>query len=92
MAKRIKSAIKRAKIAERNRLRNVAIKSEIKTYIKKLEASLSSKDENLDDNLKKAISKLDKAVSKGVLHRNTAARKKSRLMKKINLFKKQTQH
>jgi small subunit ribosomal protein S20 len=87
MAKRIKSAIKRAEIAERNRLRNVSVKSSIKTAIKKVESSLSTKDENLVNNLKEALSKLDKAVSKGILHKNTVARKKSKLMKKVNQAK-----
>lgn len=84
MAKRIKSAIKKAEIAERNRVRNVSVKSSIKTAVKKVESNLSAKDESLDNNLKDALSKLDKAVSKGVLHKNTVARKKSKLMKKVN--------
>jgi len=87
MAKRIKSAIKKAEIAERNRLRNVSVKSSIKTAVKKVEADLSNKSENLEKDLKEAISKLDKAVSKGVLHKNTVARKKSKLMKKVNATK-----
>ncbi|GIW22912.1 MAG: 30S ribosomal protein S20 [Candidatus Sericytochromatia bacterium] len=88
MAKRIKSAIKRAKIAERNRLRNVSVKSAIKTYIKKVENDLASnKMEDLEKDLKEAIKRLDKAASKGILHKNTVARKKSRLMKKVNKAK-----
>lgn len=81
----IKSAKKKAEIAERNRLRNVAFKSSIKTAIKNALSLGESGDENA---LKTAVSKVfqlcDKAVSKGILHKNTAARKKSRLVLALN--------
>jgi len=81
----IKSAKKKAEIAERNRLRNVAFKSSIKTAIKNALALGESNDEQA---LKAAVSKVyqlcDKAVSKGILHKNTAARKKSRLILALN--------
>ena len=81
----IKSSKKRVLIAERNRLRNVAMKSSIKTAVKKvLELSTSEDKEALNAALSKAYQLCDKAVSKGVLHKNTAARKKSRLTKAIN--------
>ncbi len=81
----IKSAKKRVLIAERNRLRNVAMKSSIKTAVKKvLELSTSDDKEALNAALSKAYQLCDKAVSKGVLHKNTAARKKSRLTKAVN--------
>ena len=81
----IKSAKKRVLIAERNRLRNVAMKSSIKTAVKKvLELSTSEDKEALNAALSKAYQLCDKAVSKGVLHKNTAARKKSRLTKAVN--------
>ena len=81
----IKSSKKRVLVAERNRLRNVAFKSSIKTAVKKVLELVKADDK---DALKSAISKAyqlcDKAVSKGVLHKNTAARKKSRLTKAVN--------
>lgn len=84
----IKSAKKRVLIAEANRQRNVAFKTSIKTAIKK---ALSLAESENKDELNTAISKVyqlcDKAVVKGILHKNTAARKKSRLtlaIKKIS--------
>lgn len=88
MAKRIKSGIKRVEIAERNRQRNVAVKSAVKTATKKVVIDIEAKNTDaLKEDLASAISKLDKAVSKGIIHENTAARKKSRLMKKVNALK-----
>ncbi len=84
MAKRIKSGLKRVEVAERNRQRNVMVKSAIKTATKKVIESIEDKSETVKTDLVAAISKLDKAVSKGILHKNTVARRKSRLMKKIN--------
>lgn len=83
MANRIKSGIKRVEIAERNRQRNVAVKSEMKTRIKQANASLVG-GENLDTTSKTAISTIDRAARKGVIHPRKAARLKSRLMKRIN--------
>ena len=81
----IKSSKKRVLIAERNRLRNVAVKSSIKTAVKKvLELSTADDKDALNAALSKVYQLCDKAVSKGVLHKNTAARKKSRLTKAIN--------
>lgn len=81
----IKSSKKRILTAERNRLRNVAMKSSIKTAVKKvLELSTGEDKEALDAALASVYKLCDKAVSKGVLHKNTAARKKSRLTKAIN--------
>ena len=81
----IKSAKKRILTAEKNRLQNVAMKTKIKTAMKKALELASAKD---SDALKTALSKAyqlcDKAVSKGVLHKNTAARKKSRLTIAVN--------
>ena len=82
----IKSAKKRVLIAERNRLRNVAMKSSIKTAVKKvLELSTSDDKEALNAALSKAYQLCDKAVSKCVLHKNRAARKKSRLTIAVNI-------
>jgi len=87
MAKRLKSGIKRTQIGERNRQQNMAVKSRIKTAIRKLEDSMVSKDDKLTDNFKAAVSNLDKAVTKGVIHKNKAARKKSRIAQKVNALK-----
>ena len=76
----IKSAKKRVLIAEANRQRNVAFKSAIKTAVKKVLALAEGEDKDaLNAALSKAYQLCDKAVSKGILHKNTAARKKSRL-------------
>lgn len=81
----IKSSKKRILTAERNRLRNVAFKTSIKTAVKKVvEAAQGEDKEVLSGALSRAYQLCDKAVSKGVLHKNTAARKKSRLTKAIN--------
>lgn len=85
----IKSAKKRVLIAEANRVKNVAFKTSIKTAVKKALALATSEDK---DALNSAISKVyqlcDKAVSKGILHKNTAARKKSRLVLAIKKLAK----
>ena len=76
----IKSAKKRVLIAEANRQRNVAFKSSIKTAIKKtLELAAGKDTEALNASLSKVYQLCEKAVVKGILHKNTAARKKSRL-------------
>ena len=76
----IKSAKKRVLTAEANRQRNVAFKSSIKTAIKKaLELAEGKDKEALNAALSKVYQLCDKAVVKGILHKNTAARKKSRL-------------
>ena len=85
------SAVKRVQIAERNRLHNKYYKSTIKTLIKKtLEPihkieSIDAKKANLL--VAQAYSKIDKAVKKGILNRNSAARKKSKLFKKLRSLK-----
>ncbi len=77
----IKSAKKRVLIAEANRQRNVAFKTSIKTAVKKALALATSEDkEALNASIAKVYQLCDKAVSKGILHKNTAARKKSRLV------------
>ena len=77
----IKSAKKRVLIAEANRQRNVAFKSSIKTALKKtLELATSDDKDALNNAISKAYQLCDKAVVKGILHKNTAARKKSRLV------------
>ncbi|MEJ2635185.1 MAG: 30S ribosomal protein S20 [Calditrichia bacterium] len=77
-----KSAIKRIEIAERNRERNRFYRSTMRTSIK--EVLNSETKENAFENFKKASSLLDKLVTKGIIHRNLAANKKSRLMRHVN--------
>ena len=85
----IKSAKKRVLIAEANRQRNVAFKSSIKTAVKKaLALAVESDKEALDAAISHVYKLCDKAVSKGVLHKNTAARKKSRLVLAIKKLEK----
>lgn len=77
----IKSAKKRVLIAEANRQKNVAFKTSIKTAVKKALSLASSEDkEALNAAISKVYQLCDKAVVKGILHKNTAARKKSRLV------------
>ncbi|MDJ1182812.1 30S ribosomal protein S20 [Roseofilum casamattae] len=87
----IKSAIKRVQIAERNRLRNKAYKSAVRTLMKKFFTAVETHGSNPSEEAKKEItdlmsqaySKIDKAVKRGVIHRNTAARRKARLAKAL---------
>lgn len=87
----IKSAKKRAKQSEKRRLVNVARRSEIKTCAKSFTDALADgKDlQSLQDLLKTVESKLARAKNKGTIHRNAAARKISRLAKRINAAKKE---
>lgn len=81
----IKSAIKRARQTEKRRAQNATQKSALRTAIKKYEALVEQKNvEGAKQALSVATKKLDKAVSKGLIHKNEAARRKSRLMKMFN--------
>ena len=81
----IKSAKKWILVAEKNRVQNVAMKTSIKTALKKvLELAAAKNQDELKVALSKAYQLCDKAVSKGILHKNTAARKKSRLTVAVN--------
>lgn len=73
----IKSAMKRVKVSKKKNLRNRMIKSGVKTAVKKYEAALTQ------EQLSNASSALDKAASKGVIHKNAANRKKARLARKL---------
>ncbi|MDO5663062.1 MAG: 30S ribosomal protein S20 [Brachybacterium sp.] len=76
----IKSQIKRNKTNEKARLRNRAVKSELKTHVRKVRTAVKDGDaEAAGTALKTANRKLDKAVSKGVIHKNQAANRKSGL-------------
>lgn len=80
----IKSAKKRVKVIETKTLRNKAINSNLKTTLKKANAAIESGAADKDAVVKNAIATIDKACSKGILHKNTAARKKSQLVKRAN--------
>ena len=73
----IKSAMKRVKVSRKKNLRNRMIKSGVKTAVKKYEAALTQ------EQLSNVASALDKAASKGVIHKNAANRKKARLARKL---------
>ena len=80
----IKSAMKRVKISQAQNLRNRMILSETKTAIKKFDKALESNDEAaINKTYTFAVSKVDKAVTKGVIHKNAANRKKAQLTKKL---------
>jgi small subunit ribosomal protein S20 len=82
---RNKSAEKRVRQAERRRQRNRSVRSLTRGVLRQAEQSISSSDvEAAKDDVAKAVSMLDRAAKKGVLHPNNAARRKSRLMKKLN--------
>lgn len=77
-----RSAWKRMRSNEKKRLGNQSAKSRIKTAVKKVREAIANKDnEALKTSLPKAFSELDKASVKGVIHKNTASRKKSRMAK-----------
>jgi small subunit ribosomal protein S20 len=77
-----KSAQKRMRSDERKRVRNLMVRSRVKTFIKKAEQSIGE-DASVEA-IRAACAELDKAASKGVIHKNNAARRKSRLMAKFN--------
>jgi len=87
----IKSAIKRIQIAERNRLRNKSYKSAVRTLMKKYFQALETYSHNpseegmttVEQSMSAAYSKIDKAVKRGVFHRNNGARKKARLARAL---------
>lgn len=83
------STLKRARQAEKQNIRNKAVRSSIKTIVKKVESAIASGNkEDAGKSLIDAVKTITKAISKGVIHKNTASRKISRLTRKVNtLFK-----
>jgi small subunit ribosomal protein S20 len=80
----IKSQIKRIKTNEKRTLRNRAVKSELRTWIRKFrEAADAGDKDKAQELLRTATRKLDKAVTKGVIHKNQAANKKSALARRF---------
>ena len=80
----IKSAKKRVLISEKKHNNNVAAKSSLKTSVKKARVAVAENADNKDEVVKSAIVKIDKSAAKGLIHKNNAARKKSRLTKALN--------
>lgn len=79
----IKSQIKRNRQNEKRRLRNKAVKSEIKTRMKKAVEAAEAGSDDVEERYRLAQKRIDMAVSKGILHKKTAARRKSRLAKRV---------
>ena len=79
----IKSAKKRVKVSEKKNLRNRMIKSAVRTSVKKLEAAIAADPQTANAQLVATTSAIDKAASKGVMHKNAANRKKARLAKQL---------
>ncbi|MDB5056973.1 MAG: ribosomal protein [Chloroflexi bacterium] len=85
-----KSAIKRTRVSERRHLRNRSAKSAVRTFVKTAEKSIKTanvSEETTQEAVARALQALDATASKGILHKNNAARRKSRLMKKLNQSK-----
>ncbi|MCL1851891.1 MAG: 30S ribosomal protein S20 [Peptococcaceae bacterium] len=79
----IKSAIKRAKLSKAKNLENASAKSALRTTIKRFDEALAADPDQAKQALRNASRSLDKAASKGLIHKNKAARKKSRLTKRL---------
>ncbi len=80
-----KSVQKQVRVAERRQIRNKSVESQVKTYVIKAEKLIfSGQLETAQEAVVAAVSSLNKAAEKGVIHSNNAARRKSRLMKKLN--------
>jgi small subunit ribosomal protein S20 len=80
----IKSQIKRNRQNQKRHDRNKAVRSELKTRVKRAVTAAEQGDEKAAEITKSTVKRLDKAASKGIIHKNAAARRKSRLQKRIN--------
>ncbi len=80
----IKSVIKDVKKSRQNHLRNVAAKSALKTYVKKAKSAIAGGDATVVTAVTNAVSFIDKTAERGIIHKNAAARRKSRIMKAAN--------
>jgi small subunit ribosomal protein S20 len=80
----IKSQIKRNRQNEKRRLRNKAVRSEMRSRVKGAAIAAEVGDEDASEFLRLALKRIDKAAAKGVIHKNQAARRKSRLVKRVN--------
>ncbi len=81
-----RSAKKRVRSSERKRLMNQIAKTKFKTAVKKALSAAENGEEDLQEKISEAFSKIDKAAKSGAIHKNQAARRKSRLIKKIRLL------
>lgn len=79
----IKSAIKRVKVSEKKKLQNRIVKTKVKTAIKNFDSEVAQNLANAGAQYSVTTSAIDRAVTKGVLHKNAANRKKARLAKKL---------
>ena len=80
-----KSALKRIRVGERRRLRNQSYRSAAKTFVRKAREAIADGEQlTSTDAVQAAISMLDRAAGKGIIHKNNAARRKSRLMARYN--------
>jgi small subunit ribosomal protein S20 len=79
-----KSAMKALRQSDKRARRNKNVKADIKTILKKSRKAIDAKAKDSESLVKDTIKKFDKAAQKGIIKKNTAARKKSRLMKKLN--------
>lgn len=87
MAKKKSSAEKRHRKSEERRLRNKSVKSSVKTSVKKFVTLTHKKDAGAEAALREMIKKLDTAAGKGIISKNAAARKKSRMQRFYNTMK-----
>ncbi len=84
---RLKSAIKRVKTSERNRIHNLFYKTQIKTVLKKVSDLVAKKDTKLAQTAaNEAFALIDQASSKNIIHKNNAAKKKSRISKWLKIL------
>jgi small subunit ribosomal protein S20 len=84
----IKSQIKRIRTNEKRRLRNKAVKSELKTYVRRTREAISAGEKGpAESALRIAVKKLDRAAAKGVIHKNQAANRKSSLARQVAALK-----
>ncbi len=79
----IKSQIKRNRQNEKRRIRNKSVRSEMKTLVKDARIANEAGRDDAEDILRQALKSIDKAAQKGVIHKNQAARRKSRLVKEL---------
>ena len=86
----IKSSAKRDQLGKMRNLRNKAKKSNLRSTLKSFDAAVYSKSETVADSYKEAIKVVDRAVAQGIIHKNNAAHKKSRIAKKMNALAAET--
>ena len=87
MGKRLKSGIKEVRKTVKRKARNLLAKKQLKQLLKQAGRSIAAKAQDVGEMIRKAVSAIDKASERGILHKNTAARKKSRLLIRFNKTK-----